>query len=153
MNTDKPQGVSDTQVLSWAESILEERFQRSNYLTSPALTRDYLKLKFADKEREVFGVIYMDSQHGILNFDELFQGTIDAASVYPREVVKAALAHNAAAVILTHNHPSGTPEPSTADEHITKRIIRALETVDIRVLDHLIVGGIDIVSFAERGLI
>jgi len=153
MNTEKPHGVSDTQVLSWAESILEERFQRSNFLTSPTLTRDYLKLKFADKEREVFGVIYMDSQHGILNFDELFQGTIDAASVYPREVVKAALAHNAAAVILTHNHPSGTPEPSTADENITKRIISELETVDIRVLDHLVVGGTDIVSFAERGLI
>lgn len=153
MNTEKPQGVSDTQVLNWAESILEDRFQRSNYLTSPRLTRDYLKMKFANKEREVFGVIYMDSQHGIISFDELFQGTIDAASVYPREVVKAALAHNAAAVILTHNHPSGTPESSIADKHITTRIISALETVDIRVLDHLVIGGTEMVSFAERGIL
>jgi DNA repair protein RadC len=146
-------GISESQILVWAESILEARFKRSNYITSPSHTREYLNVALADKEREVFCMIYLDSQHGIIDFEILFHGTIDAASVYPREVVKSALKHNAAAIILAHNHPSGSPEPSSADKRITDQIITALKTVDIRVLDHLIVGGTQSISFAELGLL
>ena len=146
-------GISESQILVWAESILEARFKRSNYITSPNHTREYLNITLADKEREVFCMIYLDSQHGIIDFEILFHGTIDAASVYPREVVKSALKHNAAAIILAHNHPSGSPEPSSADKRITDQIITALKTVDIRVLDHLIVGGTQSISFAELGLL
>lgn len=149
----RPEGVSDGQVLHWAESILEARFQRSNYLTSPTEARDYLKVILANHSTELFGMIFLDNQHGILGFNVLFQGTIDGAAVYPREVVKAALKRNAAAVVLAHNHPSGIPEPSLADRNITQRIIKALETVDIRVLDHLIVAGNRTVSFAELGIL
>jgi len=148
-----PSGVSESQVLSWANTILKARFERSNYLVSPNHTREYLQVLLAAYSREVFGIIALDSQHGVLSFEVLFQGTIDAAAVYPRDVVKAALTHNAAAVILTHNHPSGCPEPSEADHRITQRIVSALATVDIRVLDHLIVGGTQTISFAERGLL
>lgn len=149
----KPQEISDNQVLYWARSIIEEKFRRSNYLISPAITRDFLSLAYANETREVFSVIFLDNQNGVLAYQNLFQGTIDGAAVYPREIVKAALAHNAAAVILAHNHPSGVAEPSRADINITERIVKALEVVDIRVLDHLIVGGAVIVSFAEQGLI
>lgn len=149
---ERPQSISDAQILYWAESIIETRFKRSNYLTSPDQTRHYLKLVFAEYSREGFGVVLLDNQHGTLGFEILFQGTIDSAAIYPREVVKLALEYNAAAVILAHNHPSGTPEPSLADKQITQRLISALNTVDIRVLDHLVVGGTQIVSFAERGL-
>lgn len=146
-------GISESQILVWAESILEARFKRSNYITSPNHTREYLNVTLADKEREVFCMIYLDSQHGIIDFEILFHGTIDAASVYPREVVKSALKHNAAAVILAHNHPSGSPEPSRADRQITDQIVTALKTVDINVIDHLIVGGTQSISFAELGLL
>ena len=107
----------------------------------------------AHEDREVFGLILLDSQHGVLGFEILFYGTIDSASVYPREIVKCVLNANAAAVILTHNHPSGRPEPSTADAALTKRLQIALETIEVRVLDHLVIGGADSVSFAERGLL
>ncbi len=149
----KPTDISDDQVLYWAESIIEKRFMRSNYLSSPNQTREYLKLALSQYEREVFGLILLDNRHAVLDFQLLFQGTIDGAAVYPREVVKIALKLNAAAVILTHNHPSGVAEPSEADKLITRRLITALDTVDIRVLDHLIVGGNQITSFAERGLL
>ncbi|MCP4597831.1 DNA repair protein RadC [Neptuniibacter sp.] len=149
----KPTDISDDQVLYWAESIIEKRFMRSNYLSSPNQTREYLKLALSQYEREVFGIILLDNRHAVLDFQLLFQGTIDGAAVYPREVVKAALKLNSAAVILTHNHPSGVAEPSEADKLITRRLITALDTVDIRVLDHLIVGGNQITSFAERGLL
>jgi len=150
---EKPDGVSDGQILCWAEAILESRFKRSHYLTNPQQTHDYLQVALAEQTRELFALIYLDNQHGILSLEVLFQGTIDGATVYPREVVKAALSHNAAAVILTHNHPSGVPEPSAADKRITARIVGALATVDIPVLDHLIIGGTQVVSFAERGLL
>ena len=104
-------------------------------------------------EREVFLVILLDNQHGVLEAEILFQGTIDGAAVYPREVVKLALSKNAAAVIFAHNHPAGIAEPSNADKVITQRLVTALQTVDISVLDHLVVGSVNIVSFAERGLI
>ena len=145
--------LSEEQILKRAESILFKRFERSCYLTSPEATRRYLTTHFADKTREVFSLIFMDSQHGVLGIEDLFTGTIDSASVYPREIVKDALSHEAAAVIFAHNHPSGTAEPSTADQHITTRINTALETIDIRVLDHLVIGGTVTVSFAERGLL
>ena len=150
-----PAGIplSEKEVLSWAQNILEARFRRSNYLTSPQHVKDYLMAALATEEREVFGIILLDSQHGVLGFEILFHGTIDTASVYPREVIKSVLNANAAAVILTHNHPSGRPEPSTADVALTKRLETALETVEVRLLDHLVIGGADSVSFAERGLL
>lgn len=149
---EKPLEISETQILYWAKSILEERFKRSNYLTSPDCTREFLKVLFADKSREEFVMIFLDNQHAVIGFEVLFQGTINKASIFPREIVKATLAHEASAVILSHNHPSGTSEPSEADKHITYRIIEALDTIDVKILDHLIVGGTSITSFAERGL-
>ena len=151
--THKPDEISEQQVLCWAESILVERFTRSNFLTSPDATRDFLRIMFAKEIREVFTVIFLDNQNGVLGHQVLFQGTIDGAAVHPREIVKAVLDNNAAAVILSHNHPSGATEPSQADMRITERIVAALTTVDVRVLDHLIVGGSGIFSFAERGLV
>ncbi len=145
--------LSENEVLGWAQAILEARFKRSNYLTSPTLVRDYLRAQLAAEEREVFGIILLDTQHGVLGFERLFYGTIDSASVYPREIIKTVLNVNAAAVILAHNHPSGNPEPSTADVALTKRLETALHTIDVRLLDHLVIGGADSVSFAERGLI
>jgi DNA repair protein RadC len=145
--------LSELEVLEWAQAILEERFKRSNYLTNPSLVKDYFKAQLATEEREVFALILLDSQHGVIGFEKLFYGTIDSASVYPREVVKAALSANAAAVVMAHNHPSGHAEPSQADIALTKRLQNALNTVDVRLLDHLVVGGPEVVSFAERDLI
>ena len=105
-----------------------------------------------DSPHEIFAVLFLDQRHRVIKFEEMFQGTIDGANVYPREVVKKALHHNAAAVILAHNHPSGVAEPSQSDERITQRLKDALALVDIRVLDHFVIGD-DIVSFAERGLL
>jgi len=151
--TEPADNLSEEQILNRAQSILFKRFERSCYLTSPESTRRYLTTHFADKTREVFSLIFLDTQHGVLGIEDLFTGTIDSASVYPREIVKAALSYDAAAVILAHNHPCGTAEPSTAHQHITTRIKTALETIDIRVLDHLVIGGTVTVSFAERGLL
>ncbi|EZQ18207.1 hypothetical protein CF98_26295 [Halopseudomonas bauzanensis] len=148
-----PPNLSELDVLEWAQSILEARFKRSNYLTNPSLVRGYLQAQLATEEREVFAIILLDSQHGVLAFEKLFYGTIDSASVYPREVIKTVLNANAAAVIIAHNHPSGNPEPSRADIALTTRLRDALNTIDVRMLDHLVVGGSEIVSFAERGLI
>lgn len=145
--------LSELDVLEWAQSILEARFKRSNYLTNPSLVRGYLQAQLATEEREVFAIILLDSQHGVLAFEKLFYGTIDSASVYPREVIKTVLNANAAAVIIAHNHPSGNPEPSRADIALTTRLRDALNTIDVRLLDHLVVGGSEIVSFAERGLL
>lgn len=117
------------------------------------MTRKFLQLRLAKQEREVFAVIFMDSQHRVIEYREVFYGTIDAASVYPREVVKLALELNAAALVLSHCHPSGVPEPSQADIRITKRLTEALALMDIRVLDHFIIGGAESVSMAERGLL
>lgn len=122
-------------------------------LTSPADTEDYLKARLRDLPHEVFCCLYLDNRHRVLSFAELFRGTIDGTSVYPREVVKEALAENAAAVIVAHNHPSGVAEPSQADARITRRLKAALELVDIRLLDHLIVGEGRSTSLASRGLI
>lgn len=145
--------ISEDEVLDWAKKIVTKRFTRSNYLTSPDATKDFLKFLLVSKPREHFLVVFLDNQHGVLCYESLFEGTIDGAAVYPREVVKSVLNNNAAAIILAHNHPSGAAEPSNADRLITDRIVRALETIDVRVLDHLIVGGTSTVSFAERGWI
>lgn len=143
--------VTLEELLSIASNLLEDRFKRSDYLSSPMTTRSYLRTKLSTQEREVFACIFLDSQHGVLAYEELFLGTIDAASVHVREVVKRALALNAAALICSHNHPSGKPEPSTADRQITQRLSDALSLVEIRLLDHIVIGGAAEVSFAERG--
>ena len=121
-------------------------------LADPQATRAYLSMHMARGEHEIFACLFLDNRNRVIVFEELFRGTIDGATVYPREVVKAALRHNAAAVILAHNHPSGVAEPSGADRDITKRLIAALDLVDIRVLDHLVIGRENITSLAERGM-
>ncbi|MCL4169188.1 UNVERIFIED_CONTAM: hypothetical protein GTU68_063365, partial [Idotea baltica] len=120
---------------------------------NPSQVKVFCQLQLAALEHEVFGVLFLDSQHRLLVFSEMFRGTIDGAAVYPREVAKACLQVNAAAVVFTHNHPSGNPEPSQADTRITKRLVAALQLFDIRVLDHIVVGGGRSVSFAEEGLL
>ena len=120
---------------------------------SPKATRDFLRARLRDLEHEVFCCLYLDKRHRLIHFEELFRGTIDGASVHPREIVKLALQRNAAAVIVAHNHPSGIAEPSQADELITQRVKEALALVDIRLLDHIIIGDGICVSLAERGLV
>jgi DNA repair protein RadC len=122
-------------------------------LANPRATREFLRMRLRDLPHEVFAVVYLDNRHRVIGFEEMFRGTIDGSSVHPREVVKHALARNAAAIILAHNHPSGVAEPSQADEFITRRLKEALGLVDIRVLDHLIVGDGACESLAERGLL
>jgi len=140
-------------VLEMARRYLGEKLERGRALTSPADTRDYLRMLLRDRPHEAFCCLYLDTRHRVLCFEELFRGTVDGAAVYPREVVKNSLRHNAAAVILVHNHPSGVAEPSRADEALTRRLRDALGLVDISVLDHLVVGDAEITSFAERGLL
>jgi DNA repair protein RadC len=122
-------------------------------LTNPQNTREYLRMRLRDLDHEVFCCLYLDNRNRVISCEELFRGTIDGATVHPREVVKRALAHNAAAVIFAHNHPSGVAEPSQADELITRRLKESLSAVDIRVLDHLVVGDGHCESMAERGML
>ena len=136
-----------------ARRYFEESLPCGESIRSPADTELFLKARMQHLDHELFCCLYLDNRHRVLRFDELFRGTIDGTSVYPREVVKEALAVNAAAVILAHNHPSGVAEPSQADERITKRLKSALELVDIRLLDHLIVGDGAATSLASRGLL
>jgi DNA repair protein RadC len=140
-------------VMEMARRHLYEDLKRGDALTSPGAVRQYLKSRLLALPHEVFACLFLDNQHRVIAFEELFRGTLDSASVYPREVMKRALAHNAAALILTHNHPSGVAEPSQADLHLTRRLREALALVDIRVLDHLVIGDGEPVSLAERGLI
>ncbi len=140
-------------VLEMSRRYLQQQLQASDALTSPAETRRYLQARLRHHPHEVFACLFLDNRHRVICFEELFRGTIDGASVYPREVVKRALAHNAAALILAHNHPSGVADPSQADRHITDHLKRALALVDIRVLDHIVVGEGEPVSLAERGWI
>ncbi len=137
--------------LEITQRFLAETLKRGEALTSPQQTQLYLSSVLRDRQREAFYILFLDNQHRVIQDEILFEGTIDAASVYPREVVKRALHHNAAALILAHNHPSGVAEPSQSDRRITSRISDALALVDIRVLDHFVVGDGEIVSFAERG--
>ena len=147
--------TSNDDLVAEALRILDQRLRTQDdvMVTNPADTRNYLSLRLAEREAEVFCVMFLTNRHRVIAFEEMFQGTIDGATVHPREVVKAALRLNAAAVILAHNHPSGVAEPSRADEAITRRLTDALALVDVRVLDHLIVGGSEITSLAERGLL
>ncbi len=139
--------------LELTERYLQAGFERGEAITDPGTTRRFLKSKLRGYAREVFACLFMDNQHRLIKYEELFFGTIDGASVHPREVVKHALKHNAAAVIFAHNHPSGVAEPSQADQRITDRLKSALLLVDVRVLDHMIVGDKEVLSFAERGLL
>lgn len=139
-------------VLEMAKRHLLENIQRGDALCSPDETRSYLSAQLQACPHEVFACLFLDNRNRVIAFKKLFFGTIDGASVYPREVVRAALKYNAAAVIFAHNHPSGVAEPSRADQQITKRLKAALDLVDIRVLDHMVIGD-EVVSFAERGLL
>lgn len=140
-------------VLEMGRRHLSATLKEGDVLTTPALVRNYLSSQLRHQPREVFAVLFLDNQNRLLAYEELFYGTIDGASVYPREVVKKALALNSSALILAHNHPSGVAEPSQADQRITRRLQDALELVDIRVVDHMIVGDSEVISFAERGLL
>jgi DNA repair protein RadC len=140
-------------VLELAKRMLREDTQRSHPLESPQTVRSYLCMALAHPGHEVFAVLFLDAQHRLIACEEMFRGTLTQTSVYPREVVKQALRHNCAAVILAHNHPSGVAEPSRADEALTRALQGALALVDVRVLDHIVVAGSRSVSFAERGLL
>jgi DNA repair protein RadC len=148
-----PKAANDATIAA-AIAILKDRLRVPGAaLHSPADTKKFLTLKLAERPHEVFCALWLDNRHRLIAFEELFRGTIDGAAVHPREVVKAALAHNAAAVVFAHNHPSQVAEPSTADELITARLRDALALLDIRTLDHIIVAGTETTSLAERGLV
>ena len=138
-------------VLEMSRRHLAERLRRESALESPQAVRDYFKALLRHEPHEVFGCLFLDTRHRMLAFEVLFRGSIDSASVYPRQVVKRALAHNAAAVIFCHNHPSGISEPSQADRTLTRRLIQALDLIEVRVLDHFIVGDGQPLSMVERG--
>ncbi len=141
------------EIITLAKQIISERLHRSEdiEITSPADVNRYLQLQLAEREHEVFAVLYLDTRHRLIEFVEEFRGSIDGCSIPPREIVKAALKHNAAACIFAHNHPSGVAEPSQADISITTRLKSALALVDVRVLDHIVVTVDDCVSLASRG--
>ena len=141
------------QILAAARQVIDQKMQRGAEFSSPAMVKEYLRTKLAGFEHEVFAVLFLDTRHRLIEYVEMFRGTIDGASVHPREVVKESLQFNAAAVIFSHNHPSGNPEPSAADKALTQRLREALALVDVRVLDHVIIAGETTASFAERGLL
>ena len=146
--------MSEQKIIDQALAILESRLHKPEcVITKPDDAASYLKLKFAGLEYESFRMMLLDSKHGLIKLKEMFRGTIDSASVHPREVVKAVLHFNAAAVIFTHNHPSGSTKPSQADKHMTKTLVDALRLIDVRVLDHIVIGGNDTFSFADNGLL
>ena len=152
-SSDRPAQVPDSEIIEAALKILAKRLARGSVLSSPRAAREYLALRFGEVEHEVFAALYLDKRHRLIACEELFRGTVDGASVHPRIVVKEALKHNAAALIITHNHPSGVVEPSQADELITERLKSALELIDVRLIDHVITAGGNSFSFAERGLL
>lgn len=140
-------------MLEMSQRYLEAEIKRGEGLTSPEAASNYLKMQLRDLPHEVFALLLLDNQHRFLHFEILFRGTLDAASVYPREIIKLVLSHNAAAVIIAHNHPSGLAEPSVPDEQLTQRLKQILTSVGVRLLDHLIIGDGEPVSFAARGLL
>lgn len=148
-----PAAYSRPRVVSKALRLLEGQLRHHDVLSSPTAVRDYLRLLLGDRPHEIFAVIFLDAQHRVIKTQEMFRGTLTQTSVYPREVVIEALAVGAAAVILTHNHPSGCCEPSTADTHLTQTLKAALAMVDVRAIDHFIVTREGVMSFAERGLL
>jgi len=141
------------EIIRAARSCLARRVVKGAVLQSPGATRDFILVELSERSHESFCVLYLDNRHRVLSWQEIFRGTIDGASVYPREVVKEAISRRAAACILVHNHPSGVAEPSQADELITRRLRDAMALVDIRILDHLIVAGTTVLSMAERGML
>jgi DNA repair protein RadC len=141
------------EVLQAAQRVLSGQMRNCEVLNSPQVVRDFLRVKLGALEHEVFAIIHLDAQNRVIEYVEMFRGTVSQTSVYPREVVKESLARNSAALILVHNHPSGSTQPSRADEMLTQTLKAALALVDVRVLDHLIVAGGDILSMAERGLL
>jgi len=140
-------------VIELARRSIAEGLKEKSALTSPGAVRDYLRLALGGRQHEVFVCLWLDAQHRVIDFEEPFRGTLTQTSVYPREIVKAALARNAAAVIFAHNHPSGAAQPSQADELLTRNLKEALALVEVKVLDHFIVAGNQAISFAERGLL
>ncbi|PCI97244.1 MAG: hypothetical protein COB14_09260 [Alphaproteobacteria bacterium] len=146
--------MSDQAIIDQALAILDARLRQPDcVIKQPEDATAYLKLKFAGLEHESFRVMFLNNRHEMIALEELFRGTIDGAAVYPREVVKTTLKFNAAAVILAHNHPSGDVDPSQADKHITQRLVDALKLIDVRVLDHIVVGNNEAYSFAQHGLV
>lgn len=143
--------AKDSAVLDAARSAIQRKFKRGAAIDSPAAARKLLPSLLGGLEHELFCVAYLDKRHKLILFKEMFQGTIDGAAVYPREIVKQCLAVNAAALVLVHNHPSGDPTASKPDEVLTQRLKEALQLIDVRVLDHCIVGGNEVYSMAERG--
>lgn len=138
-------------ILEMSRRYLSAELQQRPVLGSPKATRDFLKLNLSGRKQEVFCGLFLDSQNRMLAFEELFQGTIDGAAVYPREVMRRVMYHNAASIIFAHNHPSGVAEPSQADHRITERLKDSLALIDVRVLDHVVIGSGSAVSFAENG--
>jgi len=141
------------EIIAAARRVMARRVRRGSSMDSPRTVREFLTMKLGSLEHETFAVLLLDTRHRLIDYVELFRGTIDRASVHPREVVKLALARNAAALVLAHPHPSGAADPSQADELITRRLKEALALVDIRLIDHFIVAGGDAISFSERGLL
>lgn len=139
------------QVLEAARRVVDQRMQRGTSFSDPAVARQFFRDKLAGLEREVFAVVFLDCRHRMIDYAELFFGSIDGAEVHPREVVRQALLHNAGALLISHNHPSGNPDPSAADRALTARLKQALALIDVRLLDHIVVGGVQTVSMAERG--
>jgi DNA repair protein RadC len=150
---DELRAATTAEIIAAARRAMTRRVHRGTAMSSPRAVREFLAVKLGTLEHEIFAVLLLDTRHRLIEYVELFRGTINGASVHPREVVKLALARNAAALVLAHPHPSGSPEPSQADELITQRLKEALALVDIAVLDHVIVAGGETVSFAERGLL
>ena len=155
LNLTTPYQIDEDGIVAKAMEILADRLFKANpMIDNPDTVKQYLSLKMAEHtKREVFGVLFLDSQNAALEYREMFFGTLNQTSVYPREVVRIALELGAASVILTHNHPSGTVEPSRADIHLTNTLKSALTLVDVRVLDHIIIGGVNNLSMAEKGLL
>jgi DNA repair protein RadC len=145
--------VTDEDILTMARQLSRARLSRGKVIGSPAKAMTYLQSLLHDYDHEVFAALFLDNKHRLIAFEELFRGTIDGASVYPREVVKRSLELSAVAVMFVHNHPSGDPEPSLADRRITERLQAALGLMDIRVLDHIVVGTDGCVSMAQRGML
>lgn len=144
--------VDADEVLQAAQEVLLVRVRGGDVLASPQAVRDFLRVKLGTLEHEVFAVVHLDTQNRVIDYVEMFRGTVSQTSVYPREVVRESMMRNSAALLLVHNHPSGSTQPSKADEMLTQTLKSALALVDVRVLDHLIVAGNDILSMAERGL-
>ncbi|MHB8409373.1 MAG: RadC family protein [Acidiferrobacterales bacterium] len=145
--------VSESDIINAAKAILAKRHASGSTFESPEAVRDYLMVQLGGLESERFDVLYLDQRHRLIAHETAFNGTINGCAVYPREIVRQAILHNAAAVIFAHNHPSGVAEPSRSDEILTHRLREALTVIDVRTLDHVVVGAGESVSFADRGLI